>query len=174
MGLIKWGFRKWRLKRDPIKYWRKQGVSIGKDCEIYTSVQFGTEPYLITIGNHVRINAGVLFVTHDGGCWVIRGIKKECSDIDLFGNIVIGDNVHIGTNAIIMPNVKIGHNCIVGCGAIVTRDIPDNSIAVGVPARVIENIEEYYEKHKKDFVHTKNMTSKEKRLYLLDLQKAKL
>lgn len=65
---------------------------------------------------------------------------------DLFGTIVVGDNTHIGWNRIIMPNVKIGKNCIIGCGAIVTKDIPDNSITVGIPARVIENSSEYEKK----------------------------
>ena len=45
-----------------------------------------------------------------------------------------------------MPGVTIGSNCIIGCGAVVTKDIPDNSVAAGVPARVIETIDEYYEK----------------------------
>ena len=65
--------------------------------------------------------------------------KKDLrEDIDLFGTIIVGNNVHIGTNAIIMPNVTIGNNVIIGCGAIVTHDIPDNSVAVGVPAKVIK------------------------------------
>ena len=63
-----------------------------------------------------------------------------------FGKIRVGNNTHIGWNAIIMPGVTIGSNCIIGCGAVVTKDIPDNSVAAGVPARVIETIDEYYEK----------------------------
>ena len=60
-----------------------------------------------------------------------------------FGPIVVKDNVHIGWNAIIMPGVTIGNNCVIGCGAVVTHDIPDNSIAVGVPAKVIKSTDEY-------------------------------
>ena len=66
-----------------------------------------------------------------------------------------------------MPGVKIGDNCIIGCGAIVTHDVPDNSVAVGVPARVIETLDEYIEKNKDDFVYTKSMSAKGKRQYLL-------
>lgn len=51
---------------------RKKGAVIGKNCEIYTTANFGSEPYLINIGNHVRINEGVTLVTHDGGYWVLR------------------------------------------------------------------------------------------------------
>ncbi len=145
-------------------------IQIGGECEIYKSVQWGSEPYLISIGNHVRINSGVQFVTHDGGVWVIRRYLKgnDCEKIDMFGSIKVRNNVHIGTNAIIMPGVTIGNNCIIGCGAIVTKSIPDNSIAVGVPARVIETIDEYIEKNKGRFEYTKQMNYDEKKKYLLN------
>lgn len=154
------------LRKDVMAYWRSKGAVIGDGCEIYSSANFGSEPYLISIGNHVRINGGVQLVTHDGGVWVLRGLKEEYKKVDLFGKIKIGDNVHIGTNAIIMPGVTIGSNCIIGCGAIVTKDVPDNSVAVGVPAHVIETIEEYEVKHKHDFDYTKGLNSEEKRRYL--------
>ena len=111
---------------------RKSGVQIGEHCEIYKSASFGSEPYLISIGNHVRINTGVQFVTHDGGLWVLRdsnaGYGDEFKDADKFGKIIIHDNVHIGTNSIIMPGVEIGENVIVGCGSVVTKSIPPNEI----------------------------------------------
>ncbi len=155
------------MRRDPIAYWRKRGVIIGEKCEIYSSANFGSEPYLISLGNHVRINSGVNFVTHDGGVWVLRWVGDDTlKDIDLFGKIKVGNNVHIGTNAIIMPGVEIGSNVIIGCGAIVTKNIPDNSVAVGVPAKVIETIDEYKEKHANEFEFTKNLSKKEKQKYL--------
>lgn len=159
-----------RIKRarNPVKYWRAQGVTIGEKCEIYSDAHFGSEPYLISIGNHVRVNSGVVFVTHDGGVWILRELYKELSDIDRFGGITVGNNVHIGTGAVIMPGVTIGNNCIIGVGAVVTKSIPDNSVAVGIPARVIETIDEYKEKNLASFVHTKRMTRQEKRDYLLN------
>ena len=69
-------------------------------------------------------------------------------------------------NVIIMPNVKIGNNVIIGCGAVVTKNIQDNSVAVGVPAKVIETIDEYYEKKKNECDFTKKYSSKEKEQYL--------
>ena len=156
-----------RLKRrNPVRFWREAGATIGENCEIYPSVSLGSEPYLIKMGNHVRITAGVKFVTHDGGVWVLRELKKELKEVDLFGKIVIGDNVHIGLDSVIMPGVTIGNNVIIGCGAIVTKDIPDNSIAVGVPARVISSIDEYERKNADKFVPTKSMTREYKRKYL--------
>ena len=58
--------------------------------------------------------------------------------------ILIGDNVWIGSNSVILPGVKIGSNVVIGAGSIVTRSIPDNSIAFGNPCRVIKGENPYY------------------------------
>lgn len=152
-----------------VSYWKRKGMRIGERCIIASdSLKMNSEPYLICIGNHVRINSGVELITHDGGVWVLRDYVNsvEASKIDLFGNISIGNNVHVGTNAIIMPGVKIGNNCIVGCSAVVTKDVPDNCVVAGIPAKLIESIDEYYEKNKNEFDYTKMMLPKEKRKYL--------
>jgi acetyltransferase-like isoleucine patch superfamily enzyme len=144
---------------------KRDGVTIGKDCEICKDVMFGSEPYMITLGNHVRITSGCKFITHDGGVWVLRKLKNE-ETIDMFGKITIKDNVHIGINAIIMPGVTIGENCIIGCGAVVTKSIPANQIWGGVPAKFIKTIDEYYDKNESRFDYTKCLNAKEKRKYL--------
>ncbi len=158
---------KWRCSSDTNRpnIARKMGVKIGNNCRIFGDVQFGSEPYLIKIGNNVRITSNVKFVTHDGGLWVIRNLYKK-HDIDKFGSIVIGNNVHIGWNVVIMPGVEIGNNCVIGVGAVVTNDIPDNSVAVGVPAKVIESIDQYYEKSLEKIVNTHKMNRIEKREFL--------
>lgn len=144
---------------------RKRGLTIGSNCELHKSVFWGSEPYLISIGNDVRITDGVKFITHDGGAWVLRNNGK-LKNADIFGRIIVKDNVHIGMNSIIMPGVTIGSNSIIGCGAIVTKDVPDNTIVAGVPARVIETIDEYYFKSKNKCDFTKHMDYDEKRSYL--------
>ncbi len=149
-----------------IKMLRKLGIKIGKGCEIYkTNVIWGSEPYLIEIGDYVRITSGVKFVTHDGGVWTLRKLGYG-EEIDKFGKIKIGNNVHIGFDAIIMPGVTIGNNCVIGCGAVVTKNIPEGTVAVGVPARPIMSIEEYYKKNKDKFLMAKKLSYEEKRKYL--------
>lgn len=143
-----------------------RGGTLGKGCTIYPNVEFGSEPYLIELGDKVRVTNGVRFVTHDGGLWVLRNLGKIDKTVGKFGKIKVGSNTHIGWNAIIMPDVTIGKNCIIGCGAIVTKDIPDNSVAVGVPAKVIESIDEYYEKLLKNHDIISDMSEKEKMEYL--------
>ena len=118
-----------------IKYLRNNGVIIGDNCEIYKSASFGSEPWLIKLGNHVRVNSGVQFITHDGGYWVLRdkksGYSNEFERADYLNKIVVGDNVHIGTNAVIMPGVTIGDNVVVAVGAVVTHDVESNTIVGG-------------------------------------------
>ena len=76
--------------------------------------------------------------------------------------IVVGDNVYIGNNVILLPGVTIGNNVIIGAGAVVSKDIPDNSVAVGVPARVIKSTDEYFEKIKKESLHLGHLKGKDK------------
>lgn len=147
-----------------VDIYRNLGVKIGDNFTNTGPVDFSSEPYLIKIGNDVRISMNVHFVTHDGGMHVIRQYKNIPADS--FGTIEIGNNVFIGMNAIIMPNVKIGNNVIIGAGSIVTKSIPDNSVACGIPAKVIETIDEYYKKNKDKIDLTKNYTNEEKEKYL--------
>ncbi len=143
------------------------GGVIGEGCDIFPDVFFGSEPYLISIGNNVRITFGVKFITHDGGVWTLRKMGL-LEDADVFGKIEIGDNTNIGWNVLILPGVKIGRNCVIGAGSIVTKNIPDGSVVAGVPARVIESIEEYYEKVKMKCDMTKHMDWQAKKEYLLN------
>ena len=75
-------FEKLCLIRNPIAYWRKKGAQIGDYCEIYSGVNLGSEPYLVKIGNHVRISANTKITTHDGGLWVLRWLHEELKDVD--------------------------------------------------------------------------------------------
>ena len=100
---------------------------------------------LIRIHNNVKIASNVTFVTHDVTHRMINEMStggKQCA-CEMVGCIEIMDNVFIGTNVTILNNVRIGSNVIVAAGAVVTKDVPDNSVVGGVPARVICTFDEY-------------------------------
>ena len=119
---------------------RNWGVDIGENCNLLT-MGFGSEPYLISIGNQCTISSGVKFVTHDGGIGVLRRMGLFTGT--KFGQIVIHDNCFIGLDSIILPNIEIGPNSIVGAGSVVTKNVPPNCIYAGNPARYICSLDEY-------------------------------
>ena len=135
------GLRDRRLLRSYVK----DGLKMGRDVRVIGKPDFGSEPYLIEIGNHVTVSSNVTFITHDGATWVFRHLPPYL-EMQRFGRIVIGDNCFIGANAIIMPGVSIGSNSVVGAGAVVTRSVPADSVVAGVPARRVCSYEEYVER----------------------------
>ncbi|WP_374276689.1 DapH/DapD/GlmU-related protein [Azonexus sp.] len=122
---------------------RRKGVKVGNRCRIYIH-SFGTEPFLITIGNSVTITSGVRILTHDGSTGLI--LNKNGSRYQYYAPVTIGDNVFVGVNSIIMPGVKIGSNVIIGAGSVITKDVMENSVVVGNPARYICSFNDYKEK----------------------------
>ena len=146
-------------KLNPVKYAKKIGVNFMGKVNIYGNVLWGTEPWLITIGRDCHITNGVAFETHDGGTLIFR---DQFPDLEITKPITLGNKVYVGNNVIFMPGVTIGNNVIIGAGAIVTKDIPDNSVAVGVPARVIKPTNEYFEKIKKESLHLGHLNGQEK------------
>lgn len=121
-------------------YSKYYGFKIGKNVRFCGKIVIGSEPHLITIGDDVTLAHNVCLLTHDGGVSIFR---NEIPNINVYGNVTIGNNVFIGLSTIILPNVKIGNNVVIGAGSVVTKDIPDNSVAVGNPARVIKTIDDY-------------------------------
>ena len=132
---------------NPLKWAKKHGMSIGKNVTLSSrnGTSFGSEPYLITLDDEVRMSGGCTFVTHDGGTWAFRDLPKY-KNVKSYASIHVGFRTFIGYGAIIMPGVKIGKRCVIGAGAVVTKDIPDNSVAVGCPAKVISSTSDYAEK----------------------------
>ena len=125
----------------------KEGLKVGRGVSVMGDVNFGSEPYLITLEDEVRISFGVSFVTHDGGTWAFRDQPEYC-DIIKYGKIHIGRRTFLGCNSIIMPGVTIGERCVVAAGSVVTKDIPDGHVVAGVPARILMTTEEYARKSK--------------------------
>ena len=152
----------------PVSCSRWLGVKIGDNVRIYggNPSMWGTEPFLVKIGSNVYITHGCIFITHDGGTLILR---SEVPDLELTSPITVGNDVYFGVRTIIMPGVTIGNRVIIGAGSVVTRDIPDNSVAVGVPARIIKTVDDYFEKAKQGSLHLGHLSASEKAKALKEL-----
>lgn len=124
-------------------YKKYYDVKIGENCRFTGSPSWGSEPYLIEIGNNVTITQNVTFHTHDGGVGLFR---KEYPGINIMGKIKIGNNVFVGSHTIFLPGVTIGNNVVIAAGSVISKDVPDNVIVGGVPAKIIKSIDEYKQK----------------------------
>ena len=155
----------WRyLIYSPNKYAKYIGVNIGVDNFIPDKKCWSSEPYLITIGNHCQITSGVRLFTHGGG----NVARDKYPDFDVFGKIVIGDWVYIGSGSLIMPGVTIGDNVLVAAG-VVTRSVPPRTIVAGNPARVVGTVDDYIERNLPYNLNSKQLSRIEKKKLLLSL-----
>ena len=97
--------------------------------------------WLIEIGDNVTMAPRVHILCHDASTKTFLNFTK-------IGRVTIGNNVFIGAESVVLPGVTIGSNVIIGANSTVTRDIPENSVAVGSPARVISTLDAYLEKER--------------------------
>jgi acetyltransferase-like isoleucine patch superfamily enzyme len=143
-----------------IRYLRKKGMKIGENCRL-GGLTYTNEAYLINIGNHVATADGVVFITHDAGLWCF---SEQTPEDDVFGKIVIGNNVMIGRNCIFLPNTTVGNNCIIGAGSVVRGKFPDNSVIIGNPAQVVStmNIQKLLYNQNPGRLKTAKLTDKQK------------
>ena len=159
-----------RYRGNKVAYLRHLGVRIGEGCDLLNGIKdFGTEPWLIELGHRVTLAHGVVLLTHDGASRLFRqAIPGSSRWGNRFGTIQIGDNVFVGINTIILPGVTIGANSIIGAGSVVTKDVPPQTVAAGVPARPICTLAEYIERYQQKMIPVTATTSAELRRELTE------
>lgn len=154
-----------KAKYAPVAYAQSLGVKVGDNVRMFSlhPGAFGSEPYLVELGDGVVLTANVKFITHDGSTFIFR---KEYPALDVMGPISVGANTFIGTGTTIMPGVSIGRNCVIGAMSLVTRPIPDNCVAFGSPARVVSSTSALLQTLLKKNAETGAFDSEEKRRQL--------
>ena len=118
----------------------KQFIKIGDDVWIgYFCLIDGSGG--LEIGNKVSISSGVHIYTHDSTNYRKYNLDKDpINGTHIYrAPVKIGNNVQIGANSIVLPGVTIGNNVIIGALSLVNKDIPDNSVAYGIPIEIKQN-----------------------------------
>lgn len=118
----------------PCKIKNPHNLIIGENVVINDFVYINAYNNII-LGNNISLSAGCIIVSTGLDTNSFLNEKKHIN-----GDIIIGDNVQIGTGAIILANVKIGNNVIIGAGSVVNKDIEDNCVVAGVPAKIIKRL----------------------------------
>lgn len=125
-----------------LKKWIKNGLTVGHTFKINAGCSIDPSfPWLVTIGDNVTLGPNVTILSHDASSQVHLEYTR-------LGLVSIGNNVFIGAGSIILPGVTIGNNVVIGAGSVVTKDVPDNVVAAGAPARVLKSIEDFKAKNK--------------------------
>ncbi len=135
-----------RFTPDPYRVaqlWRKRGVKIGAGTCIYRDVNLTDAEGLIQIGKNCVLT-GCTILAHDASTNKFLGLKY--GEMSITQPVIIEDDCFIGYGSIVLMGIKIGKGSIVGAGAIVTHDVPANSVVAGNPARVVCTVSELVNK----------------------------
>lgn len=118
------------------------GLTVGKNFGRLNGVILDpSHCWLIEIGDNVTLAPRVHILCHDASTKAFLNYTK-------IGRVIIGNNVFIGAESVVLPGVTIGNNVVIGAGSIVTHDVPDGTVVMGNPARVVCSLEEYLHKEK--------------------------
>ena len=118
------------------------GMKVGKNFGRLNGVILDpSHCWLIEIGDNVTMAPRVHILCHDAS-------TKRFLNYTKIGRVTIGNDVFIGADAVVMPGVTIGNRVIIGVNSTVTHDVPDNTVVVGSPARVLCSVDEYLAKER--------------------------
>lgn len=145
-----------------ISFLREHNIKVGKGTQFYGPSLWTVDtqrPWLIEIGEYCKITRGVSILSHDYSRSVLRRVYGDI--VAEAKKTVIGNNVFIGINSIILMGATIGNNVIIGAGSVVGNKIPDNVVVAGNPAKVIRSLDEHYVIRKKKCVKEAKICAKE-------------
>ena len=123
-------------------YLKKQAVlhAQGDNCFISKAANI-PDPHLVKLGDNVWLTSGCQLLCHDASVIMINIMRS--GHRDRVGPIIIGSNSFLGNNVIVLPGTNIGSKTIIGAGSVVSKDVPDNAVWAGNPARHICDFEDY-------------------------------
>jgi len=141
LGPLRHAYDRW-FRADPLEALIARGLTVGSGFSMQEQVSIDdSHCWLVTIGDDVTLAPDVRILAHDASMHRYFGLAR-------IGKVEIGDRVFIGAGSIVLPGVSIGCDVIIGAGSVVSRDIPDNVVAAGNPARMLCATDEWLERKK--------------------------
>lgn len=129
-------------QRYVIEKLKQKGLKVGDNFIMQDGcIIDGSHCAHITIGDNVSLAHNVHILAHDASTWWFLGHTRV-------KNTAIGNRVFIGSGSIIMPGVSVGNDVIIGAGSVVTKDVPDNTVYAGNPARFLMHTSDYIAREK--------------------------
>lgn len=133
-----------RKKRDITEIIKDKGGIVGKNVIIWSSKIDVKWAFLLQIGDNVVISDARILL-HDGSSLLF------CDGYSYVNQTIIGNNVFIGADSIILPGKKIGDNVVIGAGAVISKDVPSNSVVVGNPQVIVSSFDDFVQKRTEKF-----------------------
>lgn len=130
-----------------VSYLRRRGVEVGEGCYFFDARTINVDlqrPHMLRFGNYVKVTGYVHILCHDYSRSVV--LQSGGGHFGEAGETVIGDNVFIGTHAIVLMGSNIGANSIIGAGAVVSGSWPEGSVIAGNPAKLVCSLPEFASK----------------------------
>lgn len=136
-------YRRW-LRPDHVNKLKRLGLRTGRNFHLEPGAKIDKNHcWHISIGDDVTIAPNAYILAHDASTKMHLGYTR-------LGKVDIGDRVFIGAGAIVLPGVSIGNDVIIGAGRVVSRDIPDNVIVGGNPARELGKTDAWVEEKRRE------------------------
>jgi maltose O-acetyltransferase len=131
---------------DLLEILKKKGLQVGENFTMRDGCIIDySHAWHIEIGDDVTLAPRVHIIAHDASTWNYLGYTK-------IKNVKIGHRVFIGASSIILPGVTVGNDVIIGAGSVVTKDIPDNSLVAGNPAKFLMATDAYIDQERKKMI----------------------
>lgn len=149
--MVKSKVKRWLRGEYSLEDYLNNGMTVGKNFQPQKGCSFDYgHCWLISIGDNVTLAPRCILLAHDASTRQMLGYTK-------IGRVVIGSDVFIGADSVVLPGCRIGDRVIIGSNSVVTKDLESNGVYAGAPARYLCSFDEYRSRQQEKMLPGKNV-----------------